>query len=91
MQPGQGTNLEISVTVNGEVSGGRMGATPVAFSFLPPEIHSVSPLSSPTRGGAVITIIGTSFGSKDATVELLGDSSVSAKGSALAETIGPFP
>ena len=38
----------------------------------------------------MVTIIGTSFGSKDASVELLGDSSVSARGSALAETIGPI-
>ena len=90
MQPGQGTDLEISVTVNGEVSGGRAGATPVAFSFMPPTILDMSPLSSPTRGGTVVTIVGTSFGSKDAIVEFLGDTSTSAQGSALADTIGPI-
>jgi hypothetical protein len=90
MQPGQGTDLEVSVTVNDEVSGGRAGATPVSFSFTPPTIVGVSPLSSPTRGGTIITIVGTSFGTDSAIVELLGDTSMSAQGTALADTIGPI-
>lgn len=92
VRPGQGGDLEVSVNVNGQVSGGGVDGDGArgenTFSFTPPSIASVFPLSSPTRGGVLVTVVGTSFGIRGATVKLLGD----AAGSGIfARDIGPIP
>ena len=85
LQEGQGKDLEVSVRVNGQVS--SISHSENKFSFLPPSILNVYPLSSPTRGGVTVTIEGNSFGVLGATIHLLGDS----LGSGIfAEDIGPI-
>ena len=88
LQEGQGTELEVVVDVTGQTSSDG-SASLIPFSYLPPNIVSASPLSSPTMGGVVVTLHGESFGLRDATVTLLGDGLASA-GSPLSTNIGPI-
>ncbi|MGC3958876.1 MAG: IPT/TIG domain-containing protein [Verrucomicrobiota bacterium] len=53
---GQGTNVPVIVTSGGQAS------APGHFSYFPPGIVNVSPLTGPTAGGATITLTGTNFG-----------------------------
>ncbi len=55
---GTGVNRQVVVTV-----GGPSSTQPVVFSYDPPVITSVNPLSSLTDGNIVITVRGTSFSS----------------------------
>jgi hypothetical protein len=98
LQPGQGEHLEVNVVVNSQSSSDK----DVTFSYVPPVINSLHVLDdqasniqivgntiySPTTGGDLIRINGTSFGNRDAFIELLGDSS--AKGT-MSRKIGPIP
>lgn len=54
--PGEGAHLPLVVTVSGQTT------TNNSFSYSPPVISSVSPLTGPTGGGTTIRIRGTNFG-----------------------------
>ena len=56
LPPGQGTNLPVFVTADGQSS------PPISFSYSPPLITSISPTSAATKGGTRMTIIGSNFG-----------------------------
>jgi len=62
---GQGANVPLVVTVGGQ------STTSTAFSYNPPALTSVSG-STPTGGGVLITLIGTSFGLAGGSVSIGG-------------------
>ena len=95
---GQGTNLEVVVMAASQASSG----SGVTFAYEPPTITSVAPMSngrqqsrmlanseffSPTAGGDLYRMNGTSFGTSDATIELVGDGKTTGQ---LSKTLGPF-
>lgn len=57
---GQGYNLPVVVNVSSQLS----SATPIVFSYAPPVVTSFEPsqLNGDTRGGEVITLHGSNFG-----------------------------
>ena len=57
LPPGQGANLSVLVNVSAIVN-------PIVplFSYNPPNITNISPVSGPTSGGGVITLYGVNFG-----------------------------
>ncbi|HEX6974510.1 MAG TPA: IPT/TIG domain-containing protein, partial [Vicinamibacterales bacterium] len=54
---GEGTNLPVVVTAGGQSSSG-----PTVFSYSPPAISGISPVSGAASGGYALTINGQSFG-----------------------------
>merc|ERR1711871_1883092 len=66
--PGTGSNLKVSVTINGKSSVTKklpaFPSNPGLFSYEAPEVASVSPRDGPAVGGVTITIKGTGFGHK---------------------------
>ena len=57
LPPGQGANLSVLVNVSAIVN----PLVPL-FSYNPPNITNISPVSGPTSGGGVITLYGVNFG-----------------------------
>jgi len=53
---GQGTGHDVAITVDGQPSG------TASFSYSPPSILSLDPVSGPAAGGTRLTISGSSFG-----------------------------
>lgn len=64
---GVGINRQVLVTVAGQVSTNNL-----PFSYVPPFISSISPLTAPTQGGAQLAITGTSLGVSDIVVTVGG-------------------
>ncbi len=64
---GAGTGRAVSLTV-----GGQTTPPGLAFSYNPPLINTVSPISGPTAGGQLMTIDGGNFGPSAPTVTIGG-------------------
>ena len=54
--PGQGENLGVRVESEGKIT------EPVFFSYLPPSLGGIDPVSGPTQGGTELTLTGKNFG-----------------------------
>ena len=63
---GQGTNQVVKVSVGGQVSSAFM------FSYLPPNLTGINPLTGPTTGGTTLTLQGTNFGISGGSVTVGG-------------------
>ena len=86
LAPGQGLDLEMTVAVQGQSS--AEGGPPVLFSYLPPTIDAIDAMTANTTGGTMVTVTGSSFGLRGATIDLLGDGQI--PGNPLSENIGPI-
>eukprot|EP00808_Paulinella_micropora_P020578 g61239.t1 len=64
--------LPVLVTVQNIVSSSRSAA--ITFSYTKPEVDSVSPQLSTTRGGITVTVSGSNFGTGQALLLRVGDS-----------------
>jgi len=63
MQPGQGINLNVVISVTGKVT------NPALFSFARPTVTAITPANGPTKGDITLTLTGTSFGTPDTAAE----------------------
>ena len=54
--PFQGTAIPVYVNVSGQLSASR------PYSYNPPVISAISPLTGPTQGGVAVTLTGSNFG-----------------------------
>lgn len=57
LPPGAGANLPIKL-----VSGGQNATVAVTFTYFPPTLTTVQPLTGRTAGGYLLTLTGTNFG-----------------------------
>jgi len=68
---GQGVGHPVSISVGGQASSYR-GGVALVFSYLPPYIRRISPVSGATRGGYILSIFGENFGVDAVSVTLGG-------------------